>query len=275
MSTAEMQFGLLVIGDEILSGKRQDKHLSKTIELLHARGLQLSWAEYLPDDPPLLIAALKRFFALPDAVIFSTGGIGATPDDYTRQCAAQALGLDLQLHPQAKALIEERMRQTARRAGKTYEPERAENVHRLNMGVFPAGAHIIPNAYNQIPGFYCRSKAGAQVYFMPGFPVMAWPMMEWVLDEHLHASRVSDWCERSVIVFGSGEALLTPVMEQIEAEYPDIKIFSLPSVDHPRYGHHIDLGVKGPAAVVDAAFDAMMAYLQPMGLKYGPQSRRS
>jgi molybdopterin-biosynthesis enzyme MoeA-like protein len=147
-------FGLIVIGDEILSGKRADKHLPKIIELLGARGLSLGWAEYVGDSPARITAALQRAFASGD-VVFSTGGIGATPDDHTRQCAARALGVDLVLHPEAAALILERMQDIAREQGKPYEPERPDNAHRLNMGVFPAGAQIIPNPYNKIPGFSC------------------------------------------------------------------------------------------------------------------------
>ena len=81
---------ILIIGDEILSGKRADKHLPKAIELLSARGLQLAYAHYLGDDPARITAALSHAFASGDAV-FSFGGIGATPDDHTRQCAAAAL----------------------------------------------------------------------------------------------------------------------------------------------------------------------------------------
>ena len=82
-----MNFGLLIIGDEILSGKRQDKHLPKVIELLAARGLALSWARYVGDDPARITADLKDAFCSGD-VVFSCGGIGATPDDHTRQCAS-------------------------------------------------------------------------------------------------------------------------------------------------------------------------------------------
>jgi molybdopterin-biosynthesis enzyme MoeA-like protein len=77
------RFGLIVIGDEILSGRRADKHLSKMIELLHERGLTLSWARYVSDDPEQIVQCLKETFASGD-VVFSTGGIGATPDDHTR-----------------------------------------------------------------------------------------------------------------------------------------------------------------------------------------------
>src|SRR3954451_6894397 len=177
-STSLQTVGLIIIGDEILSGKRVDKHMPKVIELLAARGMQLGSAEYVADDPQRITATLERAFASGD-VVFSCGGIGATPDDHTRQCAAKALGVDLQLHPQAEVLIRERMQDIAREQGTTYEPDKPDNVHRLNMGVFPKGARIIPNPYNKIPGF-----SVGHVHFVPGFPVMAWPMIESVLDRH-------------------------------------------------------------------------------------------
>jgi molybdopterin-biosynthesis enzyme MoeA-like protein len=99
--------GLVIVGDEILSGKRQDKHLAKVIALLTARGLALSWARYVGDDRPRIIAALREAFTSGD-IAFSCGGIGATPDDHTRQCAAAALGVELALHPEARGLILER-----------------------------------------------------------------------------------------------------------------------------------------------------------------------
>jgi molybdopterin-biosynthesis enzyme MoeA-like protein len=260
-----MAIGLIIVGDEILSGKRQDKHLSKVIELLKARQLQLSWARYVGDDRAAITSALRDAFAGGD-LVFSTGGIGATPDDHTRQCAALALGVPLALHPEAKELILERMRDVAKEQGLPFEPDRPDNVHRLNMGVFPEGARIIPNPYNKIAGFSVRD-----VHFVPGFPVMAWPMMEWVLDtQYQHMQGGSTQKERSVIVFGAMEASLTPLMEAIETRFPGIKVFSLPSVDHPQYGRHIDLGVKGFEGV-DAAFEALRQGLLDLGSTLGPE----
>ncbi len=262
-------FSLIIVGDEILSGKRQDKHLSKAIELLAARGLSLEGAEYVGDDPARITAVLGRAFASGE-VVFSTGGIGATPDDHTRQCAAKALGAELALHPQAADFIRQRMQDVAKEQGVAYEPDRPDNIHRLNMGVFPAGAQIIPNPYNKIAGFSC-----GHVHFFPGFPVMAWPMMEWVLDTHyahLRNSQVA--CEKSVIVMGAMEASLTPLMEQIEAAHAGVKVFSLPSVDHPQYGRHIELGVKGQAAAVEAAYPQLMAGLKAFGASLGPELAR-
>jgi len=261
-----MNFGLIIIGDEILSGKREDKHLPKVIALLAARGLALSWVRYAGDDPRRISADLRDAFASGD-VVFSCGGIGATPDDHTRQSAAQALGVPLVLHPQAQALILERMRDVAAEQGLPFEPDRPDNLHRLNMGMFPAGAEIIPNPYNKIAGFSVGS-----VYFVPGFPVMAWPMIEWVLDRRLaHLHRSDRPREQSVIVFGAMESTLTPLMEAIEARFAGVKVFSLPSVDHPTWGRHIELGVKGAAAPVAEAYAELLSGLRTLGATLGPE----
>ena len=270
-SDTRPEFGLIIVGDEILSGKRADKHMPKTIELLSARGLTLTWADYVGDSPERITRTLARALES-NSVVFSCGGIGATPDDHTRQCAARALDLELELHPQAEALIRERMQDTAKEQGVPYEPDRADNVHRLNMGVFPKGANIIPNPYNKIPGFSCRGLGGGAVHFLPGFPVMAWPMMAWVLDTHYpHLFQHEAWIEKSVVVFGSMEATLTPLMEALEREHAGIKVFSLPSVDHPVHGRHIELGVKGAPAEVALAYPALLAGLLPFGVQLGPE----
>jgi len=265
-----MNVGLIIVGDEILSGKRADKHLPKVIELLAARGLSLAWARYVGDEPARITADLKDAFASGD-LVFSCGGIGATPDDHTRQCAAAALGRPLVLHPEAGELVVERMRDLAREQGTTLDPDREDNRHRLNMAVFPAGAEIIPNPYNKIAGFAVRSGAGG-VFFVPGFPVMAWPMIEWVLDTHFRALHVGARVqEMSVIVFGAMEAALTPLMEAVEKTFQGIKVFSLPSVDHPEWGRHIELGVKGDAERLAPAYRSLIEGLREHGATLGPE----
>lgn len=261
-----MNFGLLIVGDEILSGKRADKHLPKVIELLSARGLSLAWARYVGDDPVRITADLRDAFAGGD-IVFSCGGIGATPDDHTRQCAAAALGRPLALHPQARELILQRARDMAQEQGTVLDENHPDTHRRLQMGVFPEGAEIIPNPFNKIPGF-----SVGDVHFVPGFPVMAHPMIEWLLD-HRYAPlhRSGHWQERSVIVFGSMEATLTPLMEEIESRHPGVKVFSLPSVDHPQYGRHIELGVKGAPTELEAAFAALLAGLATYGVTLGPE----
>ena len=261
--------GLIIIGDEILSGKRQDKHMAKVIEMLAERGMALAWARYVGDDRALITDALRHAFASGD-IVFCCGGIGATPDDHTRQCAAAALGRPLVLHPEAAVLIRERMHDVAREQGLPYEPHRPDNIHRLNMGTFPQDAAIIANPYNKIPGF-----SVADVHFVPGFPVMAHPMIASLLDgpyRLLHGSHVQT--ERSVIVMGAMEAALTPLMEGIEQRFAGIKVFSLPSVDHPTYGRHIELGVKGRPDDTVPAFAALVAELQQFGAELGPEMVR-
>lgn len=263
-----MAIGLIIIGDEILSGKRTDKHLQKIIELLSSRGMQLGWAEYVGDDPERITATLRRTFATDD-IVFSTGGIGATPDDHTRQCAAAALGVPLALHPEAKARIEERIADVAREAGIEPDLNAPENLHRLKMGEFPQGAAIIPNPFNRIPGFSVSHAGSGAHYFVPGFPVMAWPMIEWVLDTvYPHLFHRTAWLEQSAFVFGTMESTLTPLMEDVEASFPLVKVFSLPSVGDANTRRHIELGVKGEPAQVTAAFESLLNGLHRLGAEY-------
>ena len=241
------RFRMIIVGDEILSGRRQDKHFSKGIELLAQRGLQLSGAEFVSDDRASIAAVLKRSFATDD-IVFICGGIGATPDDQTRQAAAEALGVDLALHPEAKRLITERCADNEKKGLGSADMSLPENQQRLQMGVFPIGAEIVPNPYNKIPGFFICNHT-----FVPGFPVMAWPMLEWTLDTryrqyHHCIARV----EHSFLVFGLPESRITPALEALEARWPGVKAFSLPSMGGEGRPH-IDLGVKGePVAAAEA-----------------------
>jgi len=252
-----MAFGIIIIGDEILSGRRSDKHLAKIIELLGERGLSLGWAEYIGDDPQRITATLKRSLC---------GGIGATPDDHTRQAAAAALGRPLALHPEAAALIARRTTEMAAEGRGSADMSLPENRQRLKMGEFPEGSAIIPNPYNRIPGFTIDNHC-----FVPGFPVMAWPMIESVLDSqfaHLHHRDPRG--ERSLLLHGVAEATATPLMEAIEAEFPNVKVFSLPSAGDANRRRHIELGVKGEPSQVAAAYARMLAGLDELKQEYVP-----
>lgn len=255
-----MAIGLIIIGDEILSGKRLDKHFPKVVELLAARGLQLGWAEYIGDQRARITATLCRTFASED-IVFCCGGIGATPDDHTRQCAAAALGVPLVLHPQAKEKIQERITEMAVAAGTAPDLDSPENLQRLKMGEFPQGARIIPNAFNKIPGF-----SYGHHHFMPGFPVMVEPMVTLVLDtDYAHLFHREARLEKSVLVYEGVESYLTPLMEAIEAEFALVKVFSLPSVGDAHTRRHVELGVKGDPVQVEAAFAKMLEGLKSLG----------
>jgi molybdopterin-biosynthesis enzyme MoeA-like protein len=245
-----LAFGAFIIGDELLVGKRQDKHLPFVIEALAKRGLRLSWAHYLGDEPERITAALQRSFSTQD-VVFSFGGIGATPDDHTRQCAAAALGVRLQLHPEAE-------REIRGRFGGEVTPQR------LAMGEFPQGASIIPNPVNRIPGFSLGEH-----HFVPGFPQMAWPMVEWLLDNRYRELFERDrWSEASILVYEAGESQLIGAMEEVGAQYPGVKVFSLPSMGPNGERVHVELGVRGDPAQAGGAIDALRAAVTRLKFPY-------
>jgi molybdopterin-biosynthesis enzyme MoeA-like protein len=258
-----MAIGLIIIGDEILSGRRVDQHFSKVVQILSARGLKLDWAEVLGDDPARIVATLKRTFATDD-IVFCCGGIGATPDDHTRQAAADALGLPLVLHQQGKLNIEQRIVQMGEEAGQPADLNSPENLHRLKMAEFAEGAALIPNAYNNIAGFSLH-----QHYFVPGFPVMAWPMIEWVLDnQYAHLFNREPHLEQSVLVYEAAESSLTPLMVALEQQYPRVKVFSLPSVGDATTRRHIELGVKGEPAQTLEAFQQLRDELTRLNVEF-------
>lgn len=260
-----MAVGLIIVGDEILSGKRQDAHFAKVVALLAERGLQLAWAEYVGDDPARITATLRRTMASGD-IVFSCGGIGATPDDHTRQCAAAALDVPLVLHPDGKRNIQERIVEVAREEGVEANLETPDNLHRLKMAEFPQGASLIPNPYNKVAGFSVGTH-----HFVPGFPVMAWPMIAWVLDT-LYSDRFHQVAraEHAVLVYGAAESALTPLMVAIEADFAPVKVFSLPSVGNAATRRHIELGVKGEPEQAAAAFDFLRAELDRLGVDHAP-----
>ncbi|APV49942.1 competence/damage-inducible protein A [Betaproteobacteria bacterium GR16-43] len=240
-----MAFGAFIIGDEILSGKRQDKHFAKVIELLGERGLELGWAEYLGDDPDRIIAALRRTFATTD-IVFSFGGIGATPDDHTRQCAAAALGRALAVHPEGLKELEARFA-----PGEITE-------RRLRMIDFPEGSSIIPNPYNRIPGFSVNHH-----YFVPGFPEMAHPMVAWALDTKYKHLQPGVRAVEHAIAVRVGESFLIDIMNAVVRDYPELKLSSLPQ--NVEGGYRVELSVRGdPKRVPDA-----MAYVRAEVAKLG------
>lgn len=229
--------GLFVIGDEILSGKRQDKHLSRVIEMLAARGMALAWARFIGDDEQAIADALRAAVAVGD-VVLSCGGIGATPDDCTRQAAARAFGRPIERHAEAEALI-------LAQYGDSALP------NRVLMADFPQGAGLIPNPVNRVAGFYVED-----CNFVPGFPEMAWPMLEWVLDQRyaaLHQEHPP--VEFRLRVVGtSGEGDLLPLMEQTLELFAGIKLSSLPSRGEAGRPRHIEFGFRGAADEAAAAY---------------------
>lgn len=246
-------WGAVIIGDEILRGKRRDGHFAKLTELLGQRGLHLDWVDYVGDDRPRLIETFRRTLAGGD-VVFSFGGIGVTPDDHTRQAAALAAGVELALHADAEREIRARMAETGQEV----------TAARLELGRFPVGSRIIPNPFNRIPGFSL-----ADHHFLPGFPQMAWPMVEWVL-ETCYRDRfpVAAETEASIRIWDGLEGQLLELMRRIDADYPDLTLFSLPSFGNETLRRHVELGVRGAPTAVAAAMAEIESGVAQQGLDF-------
>ena len=245
--------GAIIIGDEIMLGKRVDKHFPKLIEILAARGLVLDWALHAGDDRQRLTETLRRTLA-GDDIVFSFGGIGNTPDDHTRQAAAAAAGVELVLHPDAEREIRARFAEIGREVTDL----------QLGLGRFPVGSRIIPNPYNRIPGFSLGHH-----HFVPGFPQMAWPMVEWVLDSHyrerFHARPTA---EAAILVWLGLEGSLIELMRQVEADFPAVKVFSLPFLGSDQVQRHIELGVRGAPEQVPGAMAAIRQGVKELGYSF-------
>ncbi|CAA6820695.1 MAG: Competence/damage-inducible protein A [uncultured Thiotrichaceae bacterium] len=227
-----MNFGLILIGDELLNGYRQDKHLSAVIERLQAKNLSLSWVKMIGDDHEMLVNTFKDSFSSDD-VVFSFGGIGATPDDLTRACVAEACDVPLQLHEEAQSLIEDQFGE-------------ASYPNRILMAELPKGARLIPNSINQIPGFSVK-----QHHFVPGFPNMAWPMIEWLLENEYSAlSGEVVVLERRWFINGQVESNLLPMMNELLHLHQGVKLSSLPNTEKR---HVIDFGIKGEKNMLENA----------------------
>lgn len=257
-------FGLIIIGDEILHGQRQDGHFAFFKQLLEARGLRLAWVQYLPDKRELIARQLRRSFA-DGGPVFVTGGIGATPDDHTRQAAAAALNRPLRRHPQALGFIEERTLAMGERLDSPGHAQRAQ------MADFAAGVELVPNPFNRIAGFAVQEH-----YFLPGFPQMAHPMAAWVLDTHYarHFHQTARR-EQAAAIEGLPESAIAPLMVDIETRWPGVKTFSLPSVRHEAAAddpahrrYRLEFGLKAENSACghfDAAWQYALEALNALG----------
>ena len=239
-----MKIGALIIGDEILCGKRQDRHFAHLQEVLAARGLELSWTLIVGDDAADLERAM-RFSMASDDLVFSFGGIGATPDDSTRQTAALVKGVPLVPHPQAVKEIEDKFGEAA-------------YPNRILMGHLPEGCRLIPNPVNRVAGFSVDNH-----HFMPGFPEMAWPMVDWLLDnEYPDLRDLRPRSERIIRITKGRESDLLDTINQIVNDYPDLLLSSLPHLGHEPY---ILFSLRGDEQQVEQAMAVMIAEIEKSG----------
>lgn len=242
-----MDFSIIVIGDEILSGRRKDKHLEQTITLLAARGLELVRAEIIGDVEKRIVETLRRSMAT-DGVWFCFGGIGATPDDLTRACAATAAGVRLQRHPEAVREIEAQF-------GADAYP------NRILMADIPDGCRIIPNYYNRVPGFSLGHH-----HFFPGFPEMALPMLEYVLEnQYQHLFYKTHFVEKKLRAYEAHESELLDLMNGIVNDFPQLRFSSLPHIGVDAF---VEFGFKGEQKDVEGAYERFCQHLNENRIRY-------
>src|SRR3569623_317091 len=246
-----MKIGLIIIGDETLSGKRRDRHFAHVVSALAERGMELGWCRIIGDEPALISATLQQTFSSGD-LVFCCGGIGAPPDDYPRAAAAHAAGVALVRHPVAGAEIE------ARFGAAGLAPAR------LLLAELPAGSRIIPNPYNRVPGF-----SVGRHNILPGFPEMAWPMMAWVLDTQYPGLRRAEPDVERILRIRAREGELLTLMQDFVAHHPHCRLSSLPEIGpEPR----LELGVRGAAAAVAAGIAGLQPGLAARGLQWGERT---
>lgn len=238
------EIGLILIGDELLRGNRKDRHMEHMIGELAQRGLDLDWVQIIGDDNRRITATLRDSMAA-NALVFIFGGIGGTPDDLTRGCAAAAAGVVLKRHAEAARLIEEQF-------GKGAYP------HRIVMADIPEGAELIPNPINRVAGFSLSDH-----HFLPGFPNMSWPMAQWVLDEkYPQLFNAKPNIERRLYIFNTPESDLIDEMERLLGNHPGLKLSSLPDTQSRS---RIDFGLKGPEETVNQAWNQLIDRLNAEG----------
>ncbi len=235
----------LIIGDEILSGKRKDKHLSILISKLNDKNLSLNGASYIGDNEVDIIKIIKEN---KNNILFSFGGIGATPDDKTRHAAAKAHDLELHRHEEAKALIEKQFGEEA-------------YPNRILMADLPKHVKLIPNEINNIPGFSIDHH-----HFMPGFPEMAWPMIDWILKNYygllMAQKKIFD---QSIWIDDRSESTLIDLMNKIEQKFQHINIYSLPKMAPKKT---IEFGIKGDENEVTKAMIFLKNFLDENKIKW-------
>ena len=241
LDISQKEIHAVIIGDEILSGKREDKHLKHLSKTLKDYGLCLSKVDYIPDDLEVIRKTIQGKIG---SIVFCFGGIGATPDDCTRHAAALAHNKPIVQNTDAKLLIESQF-------GKDAYPKR------ILMADLPENSHIIPNTINNIPGFFINHH-----YFMPGFPEMAWPMIDWIiLNNYKSLINAKDIEDQSIWLDNISESMLIDTMNEIEEENREIKIYSLPKLAPNKT---LELGIKGTSKNVNLAMQDLKDKLEKL-----------
>ena len=234
---------LLVIGDEILSGRTQDKNVAQVAAWLNVQGIRLSEVRVVADDTAAIVAAVNALRAAND-YLFTTGGIGPTHDDITVDAVAEALGVGVVIHPDARAILE---RYYATRGGLTEA--------RLRMARVPDGAELIPNRMSGAPGIQIGN-----VFLMAGVPSITAGMLDALtgtLEGGLPvlSETIGAWVQESEIA---------ELLRETEHGHEGCAIGSYPFFREGRVGANFVVRSTDPA-VIEAASEALVTGLRAMG----------
>jgi molybdenum cofactor synthesis domain-containing protein len=208
MPEANPTAALIVIGDEILSGRTKDVNIGATADFCTDLAIDLLEVRVVADIEDDIVAAVRALSAR-YTYVFTTGGIGPTHDDITADAIAKAFGVALPINPQARKMLEDRWRD------RNIEPNEA----RLRMARIPEGASLIVNSVSAAPGF----KIG-NVHVMAGVPVIMRAMLESIAPTLKGGRKVHSVTIKS----GVGEGNIGGPLTALQAEYPDVKMGSYP-----------------------------------------------
>ncbi|HEY8575563.1 MAG TPA: molybdopterin-binding protein [Devosia sp.] len=214
MSADSITAGLLVIGDEILSGRTKDVNIGATAEFCTDLGIELTEVRVVSDDTDAIVEAvnaLRRRYTY----VFTTGGIGPTHDDITADAIAKAFGVALPINPEARAMLEARWKQTGTEV----------NEARLRMARIPEGATLIVNSVSAAPGFRIGN-----VHVMAGVPVIMKAMLEAIAPTLEGGRKVQSVTIKAAV----GEGTLGSPLAALQDRFPDVKMGSYPQMGKDR-----------------------------------------
>ena len=226
---------VLIIGNEILSGRTQDANLSFLAQGLNEVGIRLREARVIPDDAGVIVSTVNEVRQAFDYV-FTTGGIGPTHDDITAQCVADAFGLVLIVHPEAKRVLE------------SHYPPGHLNEARLRMAMVPEGATLLPNPISRAPGFRIGN-----VFVLPGVP----SIMRGIFDQLKHRLVGGEKMLSRSVSCHLAEGTLAKDLGALQARYPELEIGSYPYFRRSDFGVTLVLRGTDNGRLTDATRELM------------------
>ena len=234
MSSADsVTAGLLVIGDEILSGRTKDVNIGATADFCTDLGIELKEVRVVSDETDEIVDAINALRAR-YTYVFTTGGIGPTHDDITADAVAKAFGVALPINAQAREMLESRWRQTGTEV----------NEARLRMARIPEGADLIVNSVSAAPGFRIGN-----VHVMAGVPVIMRAMLEALVPTLKGGKKVMSVTVKAAV----GEGTVGGPLGALQDEFPDVKMGSYPQMGHDRIMTELVLRGTDAARLEEAA----------------------